>query len=153
MAKRIGVLERDERLDRRPRRFVDQETSKLMIRRKLARAITASLIQLSIAVAPGQERMTIRGFTDGELGIGNALPFFKVQNPLLQPTKLHYSTPMANDNGIRRWGLRSHRMPSAFATEVLTTRTLRVSARSRHSQQFIAEAIRPLVPAHLAGSI
>jgi hypothetical protein len=90
---------------------------------------------------------------DGPLGIGNALPFFKVQNPLLQPTKLHYSTPMANDNGIRRWGLRSHRMPSAFATEVLTTRTLRVSARSRHSQQFIAEAIRPLVPAHLAGSI
>jgi hypothetical protein len=152
MAKRIGVLERDERLDRRPRRFVDQETSKLMIQRKLARAITASLIQLSIAVAPGQERMTLRGFTDGELGIGNALPFFKVQNPLLQPTKLHYSTPMANDTGIRRWGLRSHRMPSAFATEVLTTRTLRVSARSRHNTQLIPTGI-PRAALGLAGSI
>lgn len=138
MAKRIGVLERDERLDRRPRRFVDSETSQLMIRRKIAHAVTASLIQLSINVAPGQERMTLRGFTDGELGVGNALPFFKVQNPLLQPTKLHYEIPHANDRGIYA---RHHR------------KFIRVSARSRHSQQFIAEAIRPLVATNLAGSI
>jgi hypothetical protein len=136
MAKRIGVLERDERLDRRPRRFVDQETSKLMIQRKLARAITASLIQLSIAVAPGQERTTLRGFTDGELGIGNALPFFKVQNPLLQPTKLHYETPHSGDRGIYA---RHHR------------KFIRVSARSRHNIQILPAGIP--VAAHLAGSI
>jgi hypothetical protein len=137
MAKRIGVLERDERLDRRPRRFVDQETSQLMIRRKLARAITASLIQLSISVAPGQERMTLRGFTDGELGIGNALPFFKVQNPLLQPTKLHYETPHAGDKGIYA---RHHR------------KFIRVSARSRHSTQIIPTG-KPAGARALAGSI
>jgi hypothetical protein len=137
MAKRIGVLERDERLDRRPRRFVDSETAQIMLKRKLALSITAHLIRLSIAVTPGQERMTLRGFTDGELGIGNALPFFKVQNPLLQPTKLHYETPHAGDRGI-------------FARH--QRKFIRVSARSRHSQQFIAEAIRPLAPAALAGS-
>jgi hypothetical protein len=137
MAKRIGVLERDERLDRRPRRFVDSETSQLMIRRKIAHAVTASLIQLSIAVAPGQERMTLRGFTDGELGIGNALPFFKVQNPLLQPTKLHYEIPHANDRGIYA---RHHR------------KFIRVSARSRHNTQLIPAGI-PRAALGLAGSI
>jgi hypothetical protein len=154
MAKRIGVLERDERLDRRPRRFVDQETSKLMIQRKLARAITASLIQLSIAVAPGQERMTLRGFTDGELGIGNALPFFKVQNPLLQPTKLHYSTPMANDIGIRRWGFRSahSEVGKKDSAPTIGTRLIRVSARSRHNTQILPAGI-PVAALGLAGSI
>jgi hypothetical protein len=81
--------------------------------------------------------MTLRGFTDGELGIGNALPFFKVQNPLLQPTKLHYETPHSGDRGIYA---RHHR------------KFIRVSARSRHNIQILPAGI-PVAALGLAGSI
>ena len=37
---------------------------------------------------------------DGLLGTGNLLPFFKCQNPLMQPAKLHYEVPMAGDAGL-----------------------------------------------------
>jgi hypothetical protein len=86
-------------------------------------------------------------FFDGPLGVGNAMPFSRRTDP---GQHFHYEIPRANDRGIRRWGFRS---AASERNEKLLTRTLRVSARSRHSQQFIADAIRPHVPVALAGSI
>lgn len=37
---------------------------------------------------------------DGPFGIGNLLPFFKAQNPLMAPEKLHYQVPQAGDAGV-----------------------------------------------------
>jgi hypothetical protein len=70
---------------------------------------------------------------DGPLGVGNAMPFSRRTDA---GQHYHYEIPHAGDIGLWRH----------------LRKRIRVSARSRHSQQSIAEAIRPLAPA-LAGSI
>ena len=71
---------------------------------------------------------------DGPFGVGNLLPFYKSQNPLMAPQKLHYEIPKANDLGIRRHGL--YRQGSTVWLEgdarkksLLLRHRIRVSAR------------------------
>ncbi len=50
--------------------------------------------RLSQAVAE-----TVKAFIDGPFGIGNLLPWAKVQNHQMHPERLHYSTPACADRG------------------------------------------------------
>jgi hypothetical protein len=42
---------------------------------------------------------TVKAFIDGPLGVGNLLPWSKVQNYPQHPERLHYSTPACADRG------------------------------------------------------
>lgn len=158
--RRVGVLEAHELPESAaPAIFCGTGIAEYLVNENYAVKLGKRLIRMvkltaerAIELAKEAREKAIKLWEMKQLGIGfgNLVPFSRRTDPTQH---FHYEIPRANEKGIRRWGLRSHRMPSAFTTEVLTTRTLRVSARSRHSQQFIAEAIRPLVPAHLAGSI
>jgi hypothetical protein len=49
-----------------------------------------------------RRQVTGEQFIDGPVGVGNLAPFSRPQNPLMQPEKLHYPVPHANDLGQRR---------------------------------------------------
>ena len=67
-----------------------------------------------------------RQLWDGPFGVGNLLPFYKSQNPLMAPNKLHYEIPQANDVGLRRHELRRQTIEGR---SLLLRRIIRVSAR------------------------
>lgn len=99
--KRIGVLEANQRLDSRPQRFVKKTVAQYLLRKNLARRISADLIQMlreKVGDAIDQLRQAI-GFTDGPLGIGNALPFSRRTDP---GHHFHYEVPPAGCIGLWR---------------------------------------------------
>jgi hypothetical protein len=119
MAKRrVGVLESYEAPNScEPKTFCGRAIAERMIATREARRLGGRLIQMvrakaceaikqakaaRDAVEKTIERMIF--FYDGPMGRGNILPFAK---PRSSGDKLHYSTPMAGDVGMRRYGLYS----------------------------------------------
>jgi hypothetical protein len=155
--RRVGVLEAHELPESAaPAIFCGAGIAEYLVNENYAVKLGKRLIRMvkltaerAIELAKEAREKAIKLWELQQLGIGfgNLVPFSRRTDPTQH---FHYEIPRANEIGVRRWGFRTR---ASKRDEKLWTRTLRVSARSRHSQQFIAEAIRPLVPAHLAGSI
>jgi hypothetical protein len=155
--RRVGVLEANELPESAaPAIFCGTGIAEYLVNENYAVKLGKRLIRMvkltaerAIELAKEAREKAIKLWELQQLGIGfgNLVPFSRRTDPTQH---FHYEIPRANEKGIRRWGFRS---AASKRNEKLRTRILQVSARSRHSQQFIAEAIRPLVPAHLAGSI
>jgi hypothetical protein len=99
MAKKIGVLEVDQPLSAEPRVFVSKCVAKYLVRRSMAVRIGPMLIkklrQAVLKIEQIKERMM--GFSDGPLGVGNALPFAKQSDG----KPLHYAIPALCDHRLR----------------------------------------------------
>jgi hypothetical protein len=141
--KRIAVLEVHEPLClSAAQTFCGREIAERLIATYEARRIGKRLIQMVRAKAcdaikqAKAERDSIRKkiqrvvLFDGPTGVGNLLPFSK---PHSYGDKLHYSTPMAGDVGMRRYGLYVRR--DEHGVPQLQSREIRVSSRSLFTHQ------------------
>lgn len=88
--KPVGVLGVHQLWSEPPYHHVKREAAETGCRTRKYRRVNNRLVQE--LAAP---------ITDGPLGVGNALPFSRVANPLLAPNKLHYETPHAGDGTWR----------------------------------------------------
>lgn len=113
MAKRIGVLEANQAATESPRLFEKKSKVKAWIRRLEAVWIVEGHLAQKLVIKARKLADQARGFWDGPLGFGNALPFSKPTDP---KHHAHYEIPMAGDRG-------------AFARH--RRKLIRVSARSR----------------------
>jgi len=84
VSKPVGVLGVNQDHAERPYRHLRRAEADSLVRFKKARWISPILIQ-----------EIQRGFWDGWLGTGNAIPFSRVRNKLLKPEPLHYAIPAA----------------------------------------------------------
>lgn len=104
MAKRIAVLEADQRSDDTPSIFIKRSKAQAEVRR-----LESYWIVKNVLIQRLPRRFSVPaiivGFYDGPLGVGNALPFSRMQNRMMAPAKLHYETPPAGAVGIRRHDL------------------------------------------------
>jgi hypothetical protein len=94
MAKKIWVLEADQLPSETPRHNVKRAVADVLVRRLLARRIAKHLIQMLVVKSASQHPQNIPAcFIDGPFGIGNLLPFAKIQNKQMAPERLHYEIP------------------------------------------------------------
>jgi hypothetical protein len=87
---KTGVLGVNQRWTEKPYRVITREQARFGERTRRYRRVKANLVQ---ELAPPS--------TDGGLGVGNAVPFSRVSNPIVAPSKLHYEIPRAGDRGIQ----------------------------------------------------
>lgn len=89
----VGILSYRQNWSERPYRFASKEHVRTGVR--LRRYLRV----------PGRS-MTVQEIrppdTDGALGVGNAIPFSHVPNPMIAPARLHYEIPHAGDLGLQR---------------------------------------------------
>jgi len=115
MASKVGVLQADQSRTDEPTFHVKHREAERWVRRLIARRISRFLIQLVALNSAAAIQATTPGFSDGPMGVGNLLPFYKVQNPLMQPERLHYVIPAC---GARRRLLsckKTNYLPEAWA--------------------------------------
>ena len=94
--KPVGVLGVNQLWSEKPYRHIKTVEALTGCRTRRYRRVNSVLVQ-EIA-APS---------TDGPLGVGQAIPFSRVSNPIVAPSKLHYEIPRAGDRGIEA----RHRRP------------------------------------------
>lgn len=126
MAKRIAVLEATQHSDEVPRLFIKKSKAQAEVRRLEAFWIVKNVMIQRLANARTRVIDVRAYFWDGPIGVGNALPFSRSQNPMMAPAKLHYETPPAGAVGIRRHDL--YRSRDGRRSILLRSR-IRVSSR------------------------
>lgn len=126
MAKRIAVLEATQHSEEVPRLFIKKSKAQAEVRRLEAVWIVKNV--MIHRLASGRARVIdVRAyFWDGPIGVGNALPFSRSQNPMMAPAKLHYETPPAGSVGIRRHDLYRRQVEGR---SLLLRSRIRVSSR------------------------
>jgi hypothetical protein len=82
VSKPIGVLGVNQLYSEQPYRHVSRADAANLVRCQRARTVGHNLVQ-----------EIQRGFWDGWLGTGNAIPFSRVQNKMCKPHPLHYAIP------------------------------------------------------------
>jgi hypothetical protein len=106
---KTGVLGVNQRWTEQPYRCITREQARFGERTRRYRRVKPNLVQ---ELAPP--------ITDGELGVGNAIPFSRVSNPIIAPSKLHYEIPRAGDRGIAARHRRPLLHPSGRVAKEIT---------------------------------
>jgi hypothetical protein len=102
LAKRIGVLEPDQGLEDSPRSHVKRSIAQGMVRHLEAAWVVKNAIIQRLVIRARTAAKEIRAWINGPLGIGNLIPFARVQNKDIAPARYHYEIPHAGDRGIFR---------------------------------------------------
>jgi hypothetical protein len=133
MAKRIGVLEPAQAESESPTWFVKKTEACRWVRCAEAVWIIKNQVVQKLKARMKSFFQPRPGFTDGPLGVGNAMPFSRRTDA---GQHYHYEIPHAGDIGLWRH----------------LRKRIRVSARSRHNIQILPAGI-PVAALGLAGSI
>lgn len=104
--KPVGVLGVHQLWSEPPYHYVKREAADTGCRTRKYRRVNNRLVQ----ELPAPD-------TDGPLGIGQAIPFSRVANPIVAPSKLHYEIPRAGDRGLEARHRRSLLDPSKRLTD------------------------------------
>jgi hypothetical protein len=108
MANKFDVLDANQAWSDTPSRRVKRSVAELLLRRLLAERDPDFPYRIRMLIRGENAPMVVAEviaevsrFWDGPLGVGNLMPFARVQNPLMHPARLHYPIPAAGAHDRR----------------------------------------------------